>query len=62
MTSDLTIAQQSVLNHLPWKNGRRSAGDIFACIFINEKFCILIKNSQKFVPRGPIDNSSHWFR
>ena len=32
------------------------ADDIFKCIFINEKFCILIRISLKFVPRGPIDN------
>ena len=28
---------------------------IFRCIFVNEKFCILIKISLQFVPRGPID-------
>ena len=26
------------------KNGRHFADDIFRCIFVNEKFCILIKN------------------
>ena len=31
------------------------ADDIFKCIFLNEKFFILIKISLKFVPRGPID-------
>ena len=25
--------------------------------FVNEKFCILITISQKFVPKGPIDNN-----
>ena len=30
---------------------------IFRCIFVNEKFCILINISQKFVPKGPIDNN-----
>ena len=29
-----------------------------AAIFLNEKFCILIKISSKFVSRGPIDNKS----
>ena len=29
---------------------------IFKCIFVNEKFCILIKSSLKFVPKGGIDN------
>ena len=26
------------------------------CIFMNEKFCILIQISMKFVPKGLIDN------
>ena len=30
--------------------------DIFKCIFMNEKFCILIRISLKFVPKGPIKN------
>ena len=29
----------------------------FRCIFRNEKFCILIKISLKFVPKGPTDNN-----
>ena len=33
------------------------ADDIFTCIFMNEKFCILIKISLKFVPKSPIDNN-----
>ena len=32
--------------------------NIFKCIFINEKFCIFIQISLKFVPKGPIDNMS----
>ena len=35
------------------------ADDIFKWIFVNEKFfCILIKISLKFVPKGPIDNKA----
>ena len=30
--------------------------DIFKFIFMNEKFCILIRISPKFVPMGPINN------
>ena len=30
---------------------------IFKCIFMDEKFCILIKISLKFVPKGPIGNN-----
>ena len=33
------------------------ADDIFKCIFLNEKFFILIKIWLKFVPRGRIDNN-----
>ena len=34
------------------------ADDISKCIFINEKFSMWIQISQKFVPKGPIDNKS----
>ena len=33
------------------------ADDIFKCIFINEKFCILIQVSLKCVAKGDIDNN-----
>ena len=33
------------------------ADHIFICIFLNEKFCILIKISLKFVPQGPLHNN-----
>ena len=33
-----------------------SADDIFKCIFTNEKFCISIRISVKFVPSGQIEN------
>ena len=42
----------------PWQNGPHFADDIFKCIILNEKFCILIRISLKFVPMGPIDNKS----
>ena len=38
------------------KNGRHFTDDVFECIFVNKKFCILIKISLKFVAKGPIDN------
>ena len=34
------------------------ADDIFECIFLNEKCCISIQISLKFVPKGSIDNKS----
>ena len=40
----------------PWQNVRDFADDILRCIFVNKKLCILIKNSVKIVPEGPIDN------
>ena len=39
----------------PRQNGWHFA-DIFKCIFLNEKGCILIKISVIFVPMGPINN------
>ena len=41
----------------PGQNGCHFADDILRCIFMNEKFSILIfKISLKFVPKGQIDN------
>ena len=47
-----TTAMESFpLTHLPLvQNGRHFADNIFQCIFVNEKFCISIKISLKFVP------------
>ena len=42
----------------PGQNGRHFADDILRCIFVNEKFCIVILIQLKFVPKGPIDNNS----
>ena len=39
------------------QNGRHFADDIFTCILVNEKICILIKISLKFVPKCPINNN-----
>ena len=40
----------------PGQNGHHFADSVFRCIFVNKKFCILIKISLKFVPKSPIDN------
>ena len=40
----------------PRQNGHHFADDIFKCIFIYEKFCILLQISMKFVPKGSINN------
>ena len=39
-----------------YQNGRRIADDIFRCIYMNEKCCILIKISLNFVPIASINN------
>ena len=40
----------------PEQNGCHFAHDIFGSIFMNEKICILIKISLRFVPNGTINN------
>ena len=42
---------------LPGKNGHHFTDNIVRYIFVNEKFCILIKISLKFVAEGPVDNN-----
>ena len=45
------------LTHLPLdKMATILTDDIFKCIFVNEKFSILIPVSLKFVPKVRIDN------
>ena len=41
----------------PGQNGHYFTDNIFGCIFMNWRFCILIKISLKFVLKGPIDNN-----
>ena len=41
----------------PEQNGCHFADNVFKCISVNEKFCIAIQISLKFVPKGPIDNN-----
>ena len=45
----------------PEQNNRHFA-NIFRCIFISEKFCILIKILLKFVPKDALKISQCWFR
>ena len=39
------------------QNGHHFVDDSFRRIYVNEKFCILIKISLNFVPKGPNDNN-----
>ena len=41
----------------PGQNGHHFTDDIFRYIFVNENFCILMKISLKFVPKGSIYNN-----
>ena len=43
---------------MPRQNGRHFADDIFKYFFVNEKFCISINISLKFVPKGQINNNT----
>ena len=61
--------QNSFLNSpRPGQNDRHFVDDIFKCIFTNRRFWISIRIPLKFVPRGPLDNTSalvhvmHWRR
>ena len=46
------------VNSSPGQHGHHFTDNIFKCIFINEKLCILIWIPLNFVPMGPIDNES----
>ena len=55
----MAIHSSSHLSHLPLAKLAATFGDdIFKSIFMNEKFCISIWISLKFVPKGPIDNKA----
>ena len=48
-----------ILTHLSLEqNGHHFTDDIFKCIFMNEKLCISIRISVKFVPKDLFDNKS----
>ena len=53
----LTICYHWVTQWDREKNGRHFPDDIFKCIFMNEKFCILIDISLKFVSKVRINNT-----
>ena len=52
----LCLSQYWLNTLRPRQNGRHFPDDLFKCIFLNENVWISIKNSLKFVPKGPIDN------
>ena len=49
--------EKKILNVLrPRQNGRHFADDTFKRMFLNEDVRISIRNSLKFVPKGPTNN------
>ena len=46
----------AVYSSPPGQNGYYFPDGIFKCIFMNEKFYILIQTSLMFVPKGPINS------
>ena len=53
----MCTAEYIINSSPPGQNGRHLADDISRCIFMNEKFYVLIKISLKFVPKGPFHNN-----
>ena len=51
------LCQKNINSSPPEQNGHHFANNIFKSIFMNEKFCILIQISLKFVPKVAIDNN-----
>ena len=50
------------LTHRPPGQNRRQFVDIFKCISMNEKYCILIPISLKFVPKGLNDTKTEFIQ
>ena len=58
MIHQMNVSHINGLNSSPpGKNGHHFTDNIVRYIFVNEKFCILIKISLKFVAEGPVDNN-----
>ena len=51
------INSQGINSSSPAQNGPHFVDDIFKCIFLNEKFCILIRISRKLLPKGLINDT-----
>ena len=58
------IQLQPAINQLisPGQNGHHFADDMFRCIFVNEKFCILIEISLHFVLKAALVQVMAWCR
>ena len=60
--SDYFVTRCFVNTLRPRQDGRQFPDDIFRCIFVNDKFYILIKMSLKFVSTGPNNNIPSLFQ
>ena len=49
---------KDVKSYRAGQNGRHFEDNIFKSLFVNEKFCVLIRISLKIVPKGPLDHNS----
>ena len=54
----MLLARWWMNSSAPGQNGHCFTKDIFRCIFMNEKFCVWIKISLKYVPKGLINNNA----
>ena len=54
----MTMAAVPLNSSLLGQNNHHLADGIFIFIFIDDKFCVLVELSVKFLPNGPIDNDS----
>ena len=53
----ILVCTDSINSSSPGQNGCHFADNIFKNVFVNERFCILIKNSLKFYSKGLIDHN-----
>ena len=57
----LAVSHCTVNSSPPGQNGRHFADNIFRCIFVNEKICILIKISLRLFLSVQLTINQHWF-
>ena len=53
----VNVEENFVRSSFLGENDRHFADDVLRCNYMNEKFCILINITVKFVPKRPIDNN-----
>ena len=61
-TTTTTKTTTTTTTTTPWQNGRHFTDDIFRCIFVNEKFSILLKFHWSLFLRVRLTITQHWYR